>query len=298
MLIHIGYHKTASSWLQHLFFPHHRQLRLAHNHETLWSHLIEPNALDFSANNCRENLQPVVEKTRADGLIPILSAERLSGNPHSGGYDSQVIAWRLSEVFPDARILIVVRRQADMLRSLYKQYVRAGGICSLSEYLDPVRDGRMPLFRHQHLCYHRLVACYKGLFGKERVLTLPYEQLASDQAGFLESLCEFMDIEKCYPEGMQETVAASDCDLAVALKRRVNRWHGDDSLYPVTPVFPWLTRKLFAGVSLLNRNPVARGIDCHYREYCENYAEGKYEDSNQHLRQLINWDPDSYAYAL
>jgi len=298
MLIHIGYHKTASSWLQQSFFPCHRRLQLAIDHQTLWPHLIEPHSLDFDANKCRELLQPAIDQARTEGFIPVISSERLSGNPHSGGYDSKLMAERLSQVFPEARILIVVRGQADMLRSLYKQYVRTGGICSLAEYLHPVRDGRMPLFRYQHLKFDRLVACYQVLFGEENVLTLPYEQLTADWTGFLDAICDFMDIDKRYPDGMHEVIAASDCDLAIALKRRVNRWHGNDSLYPVSPRFPRLTQMLFAGVEVLNRNAFIRGIDCHYDEYCENYARGKYEHSNRLLQQMMQCDLSNYAYAL
>ena len=33
-------------------------------------------------------------------LFPVITQERLSGSPHSGGYDSQVIAERLRAGFP------------------------------------------------------------------------------------------------------------------------------------------------------------------------------------------------------
>jgi len=49
--------------------------------------------------------------------VPVLSAERLSGNPDSGGYDSVHVAEYLAATFPEARVLIVIREQADMLVS-------------------------------------------------------------------------------------------------------------------------------------------------------------------------------------
>lgn len=59
---------------------------------------------------------------------PVLSAERLSGNPHSGGYDSLQTAKRLHRLFPQAKVLVVVREQTEEILSCYNQYVRAGGV--------------------------------------------------------------------------------------------------------------------------------------------------------------------------
>ena len=47
---------------------------------------------------------------------PVLSAERLSGNPHSGGYDSLQTAERLHRLFPQAKVLVVVREQTEEIR--------------------------------------------------------------------------------------------------------------------------------------------------------------------------------------
>ena len=62
----------------------------------------------------------------------MVSFPRLSGHPYSGGYDSRMIADRVAEVFPEARILIVIREQRSMIVSTYKQYVNAGGEARLS----------------------------------------------------------------------------------------------------------------------------------------------------------------------
>jgi hypothetical protein len=297
-LIHIGYHKTGSSWLQQLFFPGHPQLAGIADQGAIWSRLIEPHDLDFEAAACRAAFQNDLEAALAAGRIPVVSSERLSGNPHSGGYDSGRIAERVAAVFPGARILIVVRRQPDMLSSLYRQYVRAGGICTLAEYLDPVRDGRMPLFRPNHLCYDRLVARYRALQGAERVLVLPYELLAADWRRFLGELCEFLCIPRYESAALERRVEPSWGDVAVALKRRVNRWHGADSLYPVTPRWPRVTGALFTDIRRLDQVAWLRGLDLGYRRRCADFATGRYEDSNRRLQELTGLSLSEHGYPL
>ena len=101
----------------------------------------------FDAATVRQTFWPGIEKASARGLVPVLSAERLSGNPHSGGYDSVQIAERLATAFPEGRVLIVIREQTEMLVSAYKQYVKVGGAGTLRQYATPSSDvPRVPLF--------------------------------------------------------------------------------------------------------------------------------------------------------
>ena len=72
-----------------------------------------------------------------EGLSPVVSFERFSGNPFSGGYDSKEIADRLVRVFPDARVLVIVREQRSMIVSTYKKYVREGGALPPSKFMRP-----------------------------------------------------------------------------------------------------------------------------------------------------------------
>ena len=99
--------------------------------------------------------------------MPVLSHERLSGYPHSGGFDSRAIAERLATVLPGARILIVVREQRSMIHSNYHQYVRDGGACPLHRYLQPPQPSmrRMPGFAAEFFAYDRLVETYRSHFG-------------------------------------------------------------------------------------------------------------------------------------
>jgi hypothetical protein len=295
MLIHIGYHKTGTTWLQNKFFPSHPEFAPAINPASVWHSLIEPNALAFDPDECRSILSGGIS---ADPRVDVISAERLSGNPHSGGYDSKQTADRLYQIFPDAKVLIVLREQTAMLNSLYRQYVRMGGMCPLADYLSPIRDGRMPLFRHEHLQYHRLVHHYQQLFGKDKVCILPYELLCQDSDVFAAKICKIAGVNPQAPDPAPRVIARSSCDFVTAIKSRINRFHGGDSLHPVKPRMPWLTGSLLNLADRLNDIETIQNIDLRYGERCETFAKGLYEKSNSQLQPLVDFDLSKLGYAL
>jgi hypothetical protein len=65
----------------------------------------------------------------------VITDERLSGNPQSGGYDSRELADKTPRTFPDSKMLIVVREQTAIIYSSYKQYVIPALRCFDSPWL-------------------------------------------------------------------------------------------------------------------------------------------------------------------
>jgi hypothetical protein len=105
---------------------------------------------------------------------------------------STYIAERLAATFPEARVLVVIREQAQMLVSAYKQYVKRGGPGTLEQYAtSPSQQLRVPLFDFRFFEYHRLVGYYQSLFGAENVMVLPYELLRAKPLAFLERIGGF-----------------------------------------------------------------------------------------------------------
>jgi hypothetical protein len=167
--------------------------------------------------------------------IPVISLERLAGTAHSGGYDAPSIADRLARTFPRARVLIVIREQEQMLLSSWQQYVRDGGACPLRGYLDPPRDGRVPLFRYEQFEYDALIDYYYRLFTPERVCVLPLEELARSPEGFLRSLSRFAGAEATVDID-QSRVYVSLSSLSLGILRRLNYVVGRDSVNPAAPI--------------------------------------------------------------
>jgi len=298
LLIHVGYHKTATTWLQSSFFPRHPDLSVVGQYPDLAGQLIYPDGLTFHADDARRFFQPRIAAAVAASKIPVLTTERLSGNPHSGGYDSKTIADRLHDAFPQASILIVVRRQVDMAVSMYKQYVRVGGICTLREYLFPPLDGRIPLFRLEFLEYHRLAEYYASLFGPERVRVMVYEQFCDDPTSFIGDLCDFLDIRGGVSFPAHKRVNESLSDSATRLKRRVNRWHGGDSLFPVTPPVPRLTGGLFRAIQRFDRAILSRLPTTNLKDEAAGLIRDRFGASNRELARVFGLDLAQHGYDI
>jgi len=232
LLVHIGYHKTASSWFQVRVFSNEACgfgaiYGRKGGHET--SRIFTDRPLEFDAAAMRAHVDPYLQAIRDRGLIPVISQERYSGHIYSGGVDSKEIADRLYATFPDASILMVLREQRSMILSSYRQFVHTGGTQSLRRYLelDQLPRKQSALLDLRHLEYDRLLGYYRQLFGADRVLALPYERMRGDPRGFVSAILEFAGspVGEQTLDGLsfENYVNTSRGPLAGALRRQANR---------------------------------------------------------------------------
>ncbi|MGB3300297.1 MAG: sulfotransferase domain-containing protein, partial [Phormidesmis sp.] len=207
LLIHIGYHKTATTWLQQKLFTTESKVfeplsKTDRGHSTLARsfiydderYLLSP----FEQNKTR--IQKEIDeikkaKNNFEGRIPVISHERLSGNPHSSGFDAKKIALMLKESFPESRILIVIREQKSFILSNYFQYLSIGGTDGIEKYLNTRYDGVRPFFSPSHIKYLPLIKEYYDLFGNRNVLVLPYEMFKNEPSLFVGKLGRFLNAE-------------------------------------------------------------------------------------------------------
>lgn len=289
LLIHVGYHRAGSKWLQKKFF----------NNSNLG--FFEPLPRSFIDREIiRTNglfFNPALEKFKISNsnLIPIISHERLSGSPHAGGYDSKELADKLKQLWPTAKILIVIREQNDMIRSLYSNYVKAGGVCSLDDYLHPPRRSyRLPHFEFQYLMYDKLIDYYQQLFGLENVIVLPYELFARDPHQYLTQICHFVGIAPKTNFDF-EPINASQSSLANAIQRIINPFiirdpaNGYSNL--AIPGFIKITR---FGLKLITK---IAPQDWHLPQI-KRIIGDDYRLSNQTTQQLTNLDLKKYNYNV
>ncbi len=295
-LLHIGYHKTGTTWLQrHVFGDPGAGFSQMGGAQRL----IAVNAFDFRPKRIRKQMER--QMGRVQGLVPVLSSERLSGEPHFGGYDSELIADRLAAVFPNARILVVVREQTSMFLSLYKEYIRRGGAASLRQYLATPRDGYwLPQFRFEFLEYHRLIRYYQDLFGAESVKVLPYELLRAQPDAFLGQIGEFVGLPAARPQVRPVNVSLSA--FALGLKRHANRYFVlDGPVNPAPPLeFPASNEILEQICRMLDsRLPTALHDrqERRWRRHAAREVGARYAQSNAVTAGLTNLDLRKFGYA-
>jgi len=199
-LIHIGYHKTGTTWLQARLFPR-ADLGWAlpfPDRKQLTRQLVTVDDLTFDpAAAFDDHFRDGLARASDAGLVPVVSNERFSGFPLSGGSDSRAVADRLRATFGEARVLVAVREQVSMILSNYLQYLRDGGTARLDRFLapPPALGSRRPVFRAEFYRYVELIRYYAGLFGRRNVLVLPYEQFATEPERFVRRLFEHCGLD-------------------------------------------------------------------------------------------------------
>jgi hypothetical protein len=179
-LIHVGFHKTGSTYLQS-WFARHPEI------------VYEPGQVAA----CR-SVDGLIEQATA--LPPnrprVTSCEDFSApsrghSEWSGMAAAQLaVCETLRGLFPEAHILIVTRNFEAIVESAYAELVRHGRAEHYEEFL------RSPSILHvlpDILNYDRLIAAYRHAFDG-RVTVLPYELLRDDCAAFLRAIEAVLEI--------------------------------------------------------------------------------------------------------
>lgn len=303
LLIHIGYHKTASTWLQRDLFRNDRiGFYSPWRREKIATDLILPDGLTFNKGQIRSTYEGGLDKASALDKVPVISHERLAGYPASGGYDCKKIADHLYEVFPEAKILIVIRRQQDILKSWYKEYIYDGGALGYRRFfksIGPKHIIRVPHFRYIYYRYHRLIAYYQMLFSKENVLVLPYELLKDNPLRFSEKICNFTKVEfKENKHDQKQNVGKQLIELD--LLRFLNRMFYFNQLNPYAFVsMPTLRNQLYKFLGMVvSKTP--QHI-CEYREkkiekFIEVAIAGRYTQSNKETSRITGINLETFGY--
>lgn len=184
--IHIGHHKTGTSWLQQVLFTKEHGFCILNNYKEPWK---DPflRALVLGDGFEPERMRSLA-KERWDGVrIPVITAERLSGHPASGGFDQTLIAERLHACFPEAVVLIGTRDPEETKKSAYKQLVREGYLGKDLNALEAT-DWKIPQVREAYFQHAHLVGRYQERFGADQVVELPFAQLLRDPQRWVSAL--------------------------------------------------------------------------------------------------------------
>ena len=313
LLFHIGYHKTATTWLQRQLFIKNSPIFLpvSENEEgasTVAKHFYQDknayllSSFDLNKENIVKAIQTFFEADKIGERLPIISHERLSGSPHAGGFDARLIADRIKNACPYGRIFISIRQQHDVIFSLYFQYLRMGGTHSLHEYLSTPYDGKRPHFSPNYLEYHQLVSYYIDLFGEENVLVLPYELFISDAKNYVHQLLEFcrLKLDLNSLDYSWKTNQLEGNLLAEYKSRFLNKKLRKNSLNDYGPkqkswdeVYVKTLKSLYSSANAKRKN---QEFIQQKRQEIIDWSNNRFINGNKHLASLINVDLSKYNY--
>ena len=224
MVVHIGYPRTASSFLQTQVFRSLPNNVPARHYDTLPE---TGAALREQTNGVRS---------------AIYSNEHLSG-----GIDGDHVEYAgvVQQAWPGARIIIVIRSQYSIFRSYYHLATKGGATKTFPDFVK----ARL----HRMFLYRAMVERYWELFGADQVKVLLYEDLSRDPQAFLHEVIAFTGNDPALSGDVRlGKIKTSATDIGM----RILRWR-NLALTPVARLFPDLVVRLqtagLPGLGLVER---------------------------------------------
>jgi len=196
VVIHVGLQKTATKFLQKVVFPSIENINFLNKNEAI-----------------RIDMNLSVNK------INLLSSEEFAGCPWDKNVNDRfLIADRLKKLFPNAKIILVVREKEAWLKSIYKNYVRKGGTHNFDEFRE--KD-----FAEERLEFEKYEHYLKKLFSEVYVDDIKH--LKEDHYDFVKDLCEFIGC--AVPEYKNTIVNKAWNDRQIKLGLFLNRyWYNEE----------------------------------------------------------------------
>ena len=203
-VIHIGYPKAASTFIEQ-FLKNHPEVTTDHNRVT--------DLLLSSLTTCRFVLaeKPASTKihySRDESIAESVCSvgESMAWRKHwyvPNAWDrvkNEIIvdpaqaALRLHKVHPQAKVLILIREQADWLQSVYKYAISQlpwnrrsfGDYCTTPSGIVHLGAGH----------FDRTISAYLETFGSERICVLRFEDIYNKPKRFAAELCGFIGISE------------------------------------------------------------------------------------------------------
>lgn len=223
IIIHLGYPRTGTTFLQKNIFPVHKQINFLgpNNYQNTSEIKITQSDLDFiSMTNDEHDLENKnINKINKDltqyfdeKKINIISTEAYTmfQNAHYNFRDVKYLEILLSQKYKNVKFdfLIVLRNQYDLIKSLYHfNYHKISKILKIKKFksifdlLDnEIRDKyNLPLSQFLlNYDFYNLHNKLLGKFNNSTIKYLFYEDLKFDKNHFSNDLSNFLDLEKNY----------------------------------------------------------------------------------------------------
>ncbi|MBN2907078.1 MAG: hypothetical protein JXJ18_10255 [Rhodobacteraceae bacterium] len=305
LLLHVGFPKAGSTWLQRSLFtkpqtgfcsPWGEQAPQLIEHVRVTDTFI----FDEKLEDLRKSYEVGFSEAHRNGLTPVLSFEHLLVDPMGGSVDRREGVRRLRDLFPDAKILLVIREQKSIILSAYLEHLRRGFPTKLDRFMG-FDDLRQPGFGCSCpldlFLYDRLITYLHENFGRENTLILPLEMMGKTQ--FLEALYDFMGMSvegRTLPAMANKERQARKSDLVflrrlnyIGMSRYASK--GKDSLL----------RKAAYGLNLalnpLTPEKLANSNRQKLKDQIQGYVGSYFEDSNQRTAEILGIDLAAYGYS-
>lgn len=251
VVVHTGFMKTGSTFLQNSVFPALPDVQLH-------SYAGDRRFIDLSIGvrsgatppDCSATMSELRGWLRGSSKhTHLYSWEGLVGGYLNDYRELETVTGFLKEAFPDAHILLAIRRQDTLIESLYRQSLQTYHFSTVPQFLNRSADG-FGAFRPdapanldvRSLSFEPFVAAYEQAFGPDRVTVLPYEWLRSAPDRFYAGLSESLGVTVPPPPPDAARENRGYSVLAARVAFMVNRFyksaHNPKGVIPLKPLDP------------------------------------------------------------
>ncbi|CAN5477641.1 hypothetical protein BH11BAC1_BH11BAC1_11900 [soil metagenome] len=202
VVLHIGYHKTATTYLQKLIFPQLTDvlyLGRAWKSAEIHSYFLDnqfTHSLQFDSSAMRERFYSAISKwTETSGIhvqdkkAILVSHESIHSGPEWFGAEFTLMADRMKATLPNAKIIIGIRKQVDYIESNYRTYIMHGGKLGFKKFLSKSYAHNYSLL--PKLYFDQAIKYYMNKFGKENVYVYLLEDFKRDLKSELDKILSF-----------------------------------------------------------------------------------------------------------
>lgn len=170
IVLHVGLHKTGSSFLQKMVFPY-----------------LDVNYVNLSGLS---RMGDVLGVKLDSSRVNLISSESFSvmrnwGIDNSDHTERLRVIQSLYKLFPDAKVIICIRDKDKWLNSLYRQHCKMS-FCLLSYKMF------VKMFNQHYLNFEGYIEYIKSLF--TYVYVCEYEHLLVNYQAFVNGICHFIGV--------------------------------------------------------------------------------------------------------
>tara|TARA_Y100000589_G_scaffold311074_1_gene330091 strand:+ start:213 stop:1160 length:948 start_codon:yes stop_codon:yes gene_type:complete len=214
VIFHVGLPKSASTFLQRRVFPCLEDTEYISSdtsmNESIYEWVYKSNcifnALFDNRNLKRKKLEKIHNKILNKLSIPqnfdikknkLVSSEGFVGASWDPLINSDLNAKLIKYQHPSAKIFLVLRKQSEWLKSIYRQLVfvedRFDQYISFNKFSNI--DSSQKINSFLDLRWDLLVEQYYSIFGRKNVLVLPYEFFKESPQEFVEYFTGFFNLK-------------------------------------------------------------------------------------------------------
>ncbi|TCS70986.1 hypothetical protein EDC61_1121 [Sulfuritortus calidifontis] len=196
MFIHIGIEKTATTTLQEFLFSCHSEISYLgrpyrQELQDLMVAVYRHDTILYDAPRWAAVARAELDRVRVEGKIIGLSEEFLASWIT---HDLGLVATRLKQLFGTVKIVITIRRQIELLSSLYVDTIKARPYQQFESWLDNglnvEKGGAFKLYDFESLAKY-----YELVFGEGSVGIFVFEEMVNDFEIFCRRLSAFLGID-------------------------------------------------------------------------------------------------------